>query len=106
LDYRLFLEKEQTRDLLLFVYFLGTLPLSQFFILTFFIIGVQAMLELKPNEILVGSGDGSVSLVLDRSGQGSILRNSISAERLSDKFSSSNFWTIIHPKTTNVYLPI
>jgi hypothetical protein len=31
LDYRLFLEKEQTRDLLLFVYFLGTLPLSQFF---------------------------------------------------------------------------
>jgi hypothetical protein len=31
--------------------------------------GVQAMLELKPNELLVGSGDGSVSLVLDKSGQ-------------------------------------
>jgi len=27
------------------------------------------MLELKPNEILVGSGDGSVCLVLDKSGQ-------------------------------------
>ena len=26
------------------------------------------MLELKPNELLVGSGDGSVSLVLDKSG--------------------------------------
>jgi len=32
-------------------------------------IGVLAMLELKPNELLVGSGDGSVSLVLDKSGQ-------------------------------------
>lgn len=27
------------------------------------------MIELKPNEILVGSGDGSVSLVLDKSNQ-------------------------------------
>ena len=27
------------------------------------------MLELKPNELLVGSGDGSVCLVLDKSGQ-------------------------------------
>jgi len=32
--------------------------------------GVHAMLELKPNELLIGSGDGSVSLVLDKSGQG------------------------------------
>jgi hypothetical protein len=32
------------------------------------IAGVLSMLELKPNELLVGSGDGSVSLVLDKSG--------------------------------------
>ena len=31
-------------------------------------LGVLSMLELKPNELLVGSGDGSVSLVLDKSG--------------------------------------
>ena len=35
------------------------------------IVGVHAMLELKPNELLIGSGDGSVALVLDKSGQGS-----------------------------------
>ncbi len=35
-----------------------------------FFSGVLSMLELKPNELLVGSGDGSVSLVLDKSGLG------------------------------------
>jgi hypothetical protein len=36
------------------------------------------------------------------SSQGSILKNSISAENISDKFSFSNFWTHLCPKIVDI----